>query len=168
MLRLLCPNRIVALTYDIDAAYLQDQLLAGVIVDLDNTIIVWNSPNVPAATIHWVEQLQAAGIQVCLLSNNRGPRVEGIAKILKVPFVSKACKPWSSGFRQAAKVMNLLPRQVAVVGDQIYTDILGGNRIGCHTIWVTPLSKKEFFGTKITRRLEKLTVLLLRRKGMIP
>ena len=168
MLRLLCPNHIVAVTYEIDAGYLHNQRLAGIIVDLDNTIIAWNCPTLPEATINWVKELQAAGIQVCLLSNNRGPRVGRIASILKVPFVSKACKPRALGFRQAVRVMNLLPCQVAVVGDQIYTDILGGNRIGCHTIWVTPLSTKEFFGTKITRCLEKLTVLLLRRKGMIP
>jgi HAD superfamily phosphatase (TIGR01668 family) len=168
MLRLLCPNRIVLVSYEIDAVYLQKQQLAGVIVDLDNTIIAWGSPTLPEATINWVKKLQAAGIKVCLLSNNRGPRVGRIANILKVPFVSKACKPRALGFRQAVRVMNLLPRQVAVIGDQIYTDILGGNRIGCHTIWVTPLSTKEFFGTKITRRLEKLTVLLMRRKGMIP
>jgi HAD superfamily phosphatase (TIGR01668 family) len=168
MFRLLCPNRIVAVTYEIDAAYLKNQRLAGVIVDLDNTIIAWNSPTVPEATIQWVKKLQAANIQLCLLSNNRGPRVERIAKILAVPFVSKACKPRTPGFRQAVRAMNLLPREVAVVGDQIYTDILGGNRIGCHTIWVTPLSTQEFFGTKITRRLEKLTLLVLRRKGMIP
>ncbi len=168
MFRLLCPNRIVAVTYEIEAGYWKDQRLAGVIVDLDNTIVVWNSPTVPEATIDWVKKLQAANIQVCLLSINQGPRVERIAQILQVPFVSKACKPRSQGFRQAVRSMNLLPRQVAVVGDQIYTDILGGNRIGCHTIWVTPLSTQEFFGTKITRRLEKLTVLLLRRNGMIP
>lgn len=168
MFRLLCPKRIVAVTYDIDAVYLKNLQLAGVIVDLDNTIIAWNSPTVPEATIDWVKQLQDANIQVCLLSNNHGPRVERIAKILHVSFVAKACKPRAQGFRQAVRSMNLLPGDVAVVGDQIYTDILGGNRIGCHTIWVTPLSTKEFLGTKITRQLEKITVLLLRRNGMIP
>lgn len=168
MFQLLCPNRIVAMTYEIDPEYLRSQQLAGVIVDLDNTIVVWNSLIIPEDIRLWVGKLYAAGIQICLLSNNCGPRVEMIADILNMPFVSNACKPRSQGFRRAVRTMNLLPGEVAVVGDQIYTDILGGNRIGCHTIWVTPLSTQEFLGTKITRWLEKITVLLLRRKGMIP
>jgi uncharacterized protein len=166
MLRLLCPNRSEAVIYDIEPCDLQREKILGMIVDLDNTIIPWSSPNVPEATMQWVRKLKVVGIQVCLLSNNHGPRVQKIAKILEVPFVSKACKPMSHGFRQAIQMMDLLPQQVAVVGDQIYTDILGGNRIGCYTIWVSPLSTKEFMGTKITRRLEKLTVLLLRHKGL--
>lgn len=168
MLRLLCPNRSEAVIYDIEPHDLQREQIVGMIVDLDNTIIPWRSPNVPEATMRWVGKLKAAGIQVCLLSNNRGPRVQRIAKVLQVPFVSKACKPMAQGFRHAVQTMDLLPKQVAVVGDQIYTDILGGNRIGCYTIWVAPLSTKEFIGTKITRRLEKLTVLLLRHKGLLP
>ncbi|MBU2703927.1 HAD superfamily phosphatase (TIGR01668 family) [Sporomusaceae bacterium BoRhaA] len=168
MLRLLCPNRSEAVIYDIEPYDLQRENIVGMIVDLDNTIIPWSSLNVPDATMRWIRKLKAAGIQVCLLSNNCGPRVQKIAKILQVPFVSKARKPMIKGFRQAVQMMDLLPQQVAVVGDQIYTDILGGNRIGCYTIWVSPLSTKEFMGTKITRRLERLTVLLLRHKGLFP
>jgi HAD superfamily phosphatase (TIGR01668 family) len=63
--------------------------------------------------------------------------------------------------------LQLMPEQVAVIGDQLFTDILGGNRLGCYTIWVKPLNAKEFLGTKITRQLEKLAVRFLQSKKLM-
>jgi len=63
--------------------------------------------------------------------------------------------------------MALKPSQVAVVGDQVFTDILGGNRLGLYTILVCPLNKKEFIGTRVVRQVEKAVLNRLKRKGLI-
>jgi HAD superfamily phosphatase (TIGR01668 family) len=94
-------------------------------------------------------------------------RVKSIAAIFGIPFISRAYKPAKTGFHHAVTAMELPRDQVAVVGDQLFTDILGGNRIGLVTIWVRPLCTQEFIGTKITRRLEKLAVRILKAKGLM-
>lgn len=141
--------------------------IKGIIFDLDNTIIPWDSPYMSPEMMEWIHWLIAEGFQLCLLSNNIGTRVETIAEIFNIPFVCRAYKPAKTGFRQAVVSMKLPTSQVAVVGDQLFTDVLGGNRLGLYTIWVTPLSAKEFIGTKITRQLEKITVRILKAKGLI-
>ena len=165
--KLLCPQIIVKTLYDIDINTLEEQGIRGIIFDLDNTIIPWDSPNMSPGIIQWLNNLLARGFKICLVSNNMGKRVQTIAGIFDIPFVSRAYKPAKTGFRQAIAVMELTDNQVAVVGDQLFTDILGGNRLGLYTIWVAPISGKEFIGTKITRRLEKLAVRILRAKGLM-
>ena len=167
MYNLLCPQIIVKTLYDIEMNKLQQKGIRGIIFDLDNTIIPWDSPNMSPDIIQWIQALLAQGFKICLVSNNMGKRVQTIAGIFGIPFVARAYKPAKSGFRQAIAAMKLTEIQVAVVGDQLFTDVLGGNRLGLYTIWVTPLSSKEFFGTKITRRLEKLAVIILRAKGLM-
>lgn len=167
MYNLLCPNLIIKSLYEIEIHILQQQGIKGIIFDLDNTIIPWDSPTMSPEIIEWLQEMLAQGFQICLVSNNMGKRVRDIAGIFGIPFVSRAYKPAKSGFRQAMARMNLTEGQVAVVGDQLFTDVLGGNRLGLFTIWVKPLSAKEFIGTRITRRLEKVAVKILRAKGFI-
>lgn len=158
---------IVKSLYDIDMNTLQQKGIRGIIFDLDNTIIPWDSPNMSPDVIQWLKNVVVQGFKICLVSNNMDKRVKNIAGIFGIPFVSRAYKPAKSGFRQAIVALDLTEDQVAVVGDQLFTDILGGNRLELYTIWVTPLSTKEFIGTRITRRLEKLTVRILRAKGLM-
>ena len=167
MYNLLCPNLIIKSLYEIERTSLQQQGIKGIIFDLDNTIIPWDSPNMSPDISQWLRALLAQGFKLCIVSNNMGKRVQTIAGTLGIPFISRAYKPANSGFRQAIAIMELTNSQVAVIGDQLFTDVLGGNRLGLYTIWVTPLSAKEFVGTKITRRLEKLAVRVLRAKGLM-
>lgn len=167
MYNLLCPNITINSLHDIKPNALQHMGIRGIIFDLDNTIIPWDSEQMSPEIIQWLHTLLAQGFKLCLVSNNMGKRVQTIAGILGIPFIARAYKPAKTGFRQAIATMELTESQVAVVGDQLFTDILGGNRLGLYTIWVTPLSAKEFVGTKITRRLEKLAVRMLRAKGLM-
>jgi len=164
---LLCPKVIVNILTDIELTPLHDRGIKGIIFDLDNTIIPWDKEQMSPHIIEWLHFLLSQGFKLCLVSNNLGKRVENIAGIFNIPFVSRAYKPAKSGFRQAVRAMELADNQVAVVGDQLFTDILGGNRLGLYTIWVKPLSTKEFIGTRITRRVEKMAIRLLRTKGLM-
>lgn len=167
MFRLLCPRWQVNSLFEIELDKLHEIGIKGVIFDLDNTIIPWNAHTMPTKIISRLRTFQAEGFRICLLSNNMGQRVSDIAAIFSVPFVSPAYKPSKTGFRRAVAALGLTEREVAVVGDQLFTDILGGNRLGLFTIWVSPLSSDEFIGTKITRKLEKITARILRVKGLI-
>lgn len=146
---------------------LKENNIHGLIFDLDNTIIPWDSPIVNPEIEEWLKSLINHGFKICLVSNNMELRVRTVASRFNIPFVSRAYKPAKSGFRQAADIMSLSHSEVAVIGDQLFTDILGGNRLGMFTIWVKPLSTREFLGTKITRQLEKAAVRILKAKGLL-
>ncbi|HEY3426384.1 MAG TPA: YqeG family HAD IIIA-type phosphatase [Negativicutes bacterium] len=167
MYNLLCPRVRVNSLYEIKLDVLQQNGIRGIIFDLDNTIIPWDSPSMQPEVMQWLEGVLAQGFKICLVSNNMGQRVQDIAAVLAVPFVARAYKPAKNGFRQAVKIMSLAAHEVAVVGDQLFTDMLGGNRLGLFTIWVTPLSSREFIGTRFTRQVEKLAVRILRAKGLM-
>lgn len=167
MYKLLCPHIVVKSLYDIELHTLKGNGIKGIIFDLDNTIIPWDQPNMSPEIIKWLHGLLAQGFKLCLVSNNMDKRVRTIAGIFNIPFVARAYKPAKTGFRRAIATMELSDHQIAVVGDQLFTDVLGGNRLGLYTIWVAPLTTKEFIGTKITRRLERFAVRMLRIKGLM-
>lgn len=167
MYSLVCPRLIVKSLYDIDIDQLRKLGVRGFIFDLDNTIIPWDSETIQPDVISWLQGLLKSGFKLCLVSNNWNKRVQKIANDLGIPFVSRAYKPAKTGFRRAADLMNLPPQAVAVIGDQLFTDILGGNRNGMYTIMVAPLTSREFIGTKITRKIEKITISMLKAKGLI-
>ncbi|QDR80316.1 YqeG family HAD IIIA-type phosphatase [Sporomusa termitida] len=167
MLKLLTPCLVVNTIYDINLALLKQRGIRGIIFDLDNTIVAWNSPELGPDMRAWLQQLSGHELKVCLLSNNGNKRVKAIADQCGAPFVARALKPARTGFRQAVHTLGLTPAEVAVVGDQLFTDMLGGNRLGLFTIWVQPLASQEFIGTKITRQFEKLAIRLLRASGRL-
>lgn len=167
MYQLLCPRMTANHLPAVQAENLIKLGIQGVILDLDNTIIAWDSTELCPEAANWIRGAQSAGLKVGLVSNNHRQRVESFAVVFGIPFASRAFKPAKSGFRQVIEAMTLTADRVAVIGDQLFTDILGGNRLGCYTIWVKPISAQEFVGTKLTRQLEKLTVRFLESKKMM-
>jgi len=161
------PDSAVDSVFDIDLAHLKAQGIRGIIFDLDNTIIPWDSCDICPTISEWMIGVMAQGFRVSIVSNNWHKRVQAIAVRFDLPFVSRAYKPAKAGFRRALAAMKLEPHETAIVGDQLFTDVLGGNRMGLYTIWVKPLTSKEFIGTRIHRRFEKLAVRILKAKGML-
>lgn len=140
---------------DISPELLHRMCVKGLLLDIDNTLTTHDNP-VPAAGVEaWVAEMKAAGIQMRLVSNNHAPRVEPFAKLLGIPCICEGKKPLSSGFSRAAKDMGIPKKQLCVIGDQIYTDILGANLFGVKSIYVPPmeLEKTSFF--KLKRKMEK-------------
>ncbi len=167
MYNLFCPKCIVDSLFDIDLNQLKALGIRGFILDLDNTIIPWDSKEMSLEITAWIQMLKTEGFQICIVSNNYDKRVKAIAALFAIPYISRAYKPLKGGFRHGLEVMDLNPKEVAVIGDQMFTDMLGGNRLGLYTIWVKPLNAKEFFGTRISRQFEKIVVYLLKTKGFI-
>lgn len=142
---------------DIKVEDLHANGIKGLILDLDNTITPWNDRTITKLVMDWFETIKAAGIKACIVSNNKGPdRVSTVADILEILYVHRAKKPRKSAFRKGLDVLELSESEVAVIGDQLFTDIFGGNLSGLKTILVSPIHEKEFPGTKVLRFLERL------------
>ncbi|CUH94080.1 hypothetical protein P22_0142 [Propionispora sp. 2/2-37] len=164
---LFCPNMKVDSVSDIKPELFKQRGIRGLVFDLDNTILPWGGARIPEDISVWFSRLKAEEFSFCLVSNSYEKRVCQFAAALSASYVAWACKPSIRGFQKAADKMNLHPEQVAVIGDQLFTDILGGNRAGLFTILVEPLSTKEFPTTRISRILEKKLLNKLKAEGMI-
>jgi len=139
---------------DIPLDQLREAQIKALIFDLDNTVTEWNNREVRQDVEEWFGKLKAMGFAALILSNNSAARIADVAARLGVPFIHKARKPRRQSFYGAVRLLQVKPEEAAVIGDQIFTDILGGNRAGLFTILVKPLSKREFVGTKVSRALE--------------
>ena len=129
--------------------------LSALLLDLDNTLVPYGEQGEPPKPLEeWIHGLQAAGLRAYLVSNAKPSRVRYWSERLGLPGLGLAAKPWL-GFRRALKRWDLNPSQVAVIGDQLFTDVLGGNLVGAHTVLVAPLSKHELGYTRLVRRLER-------------
>jgi len=140
---------------EINLEKLKEMGIRGIITDLDNTLVPWNNREVDHHLCQWLARAREMGFSLCIVSNNSKQRGGDLARQLELPAVWKAIKPRRRAFRQALEKMGLPPEQVAVLGDQLFTDVLGGKRLHLYTILVEPISKREFFGTRMIRLLEK-------------
>lgn len=149
------PGLVVHDVRDIDLDRLAALGIKGVIVDVDNTLVAWGGSAPPREIVDWFGRLRARGFSACLLSNAGERRVQAFAAQLGVPAVANAAKPRRRGFLAALGLLGTGPSSTAVIGDQIFTDVWGGNRLGLFTILVTPISRREFVGTRLVRLLER-------------
>ena len=151
--------------YHITPEYLRALGLRGLALDLDNTIVPYGDNRENLRLTIWVAGLSAAGVRAVLVSNAMPERVRLWSGRLGVPGLALAGKPWPWGFRRAARRMKLAPSEVAVVGDQLFTDVLGGKLAGSFTILVTPISSNSLPHTRLARYAERL--LLSRSHGEV-
>ena len=163
MLSKLKPKLYVHSIYHIDFEKLKQRGISGVIIDLDNTITEWDNPGLSDQVFDWFAKMKLAGLKACIVSNNGHNRVAIAVEKLGIPFLAKANKPRRGAFRRAMELMKTNPEQTAVVGDQIFTDILGGNRLNLFTILVVPITSKEFIGTRLVRIVERRVL-----KSLVP
>ncbi|MDQ0286513.1 HAD superfamily phosphatase (TIGR01668 family) [Desulfofundulus luciae] len=165
MFKLLYPKLYVAKLFDIDPAELQKKGIRAILLDLDNTIVPRDQDCCPDEIMQWIKKAKKHGFKLCIVSNNSPARVQALASSLAIPAVYRAVKPARRPFIQAMKLLGVTPGQTAVIGDQIFTDVLGGNRLGLYTILVVPLPGREFWATRLfSRRLEKVVLRRLARK----
>jgi HAD superfamily phosphatase (TIGR01668 family) len=155
MLDIFSPDLYVSNIYELEVSYFVNKNITGILIDLDNTLLPWDSYNIGQKQINWVRQFKMHEISVCMISNNKAERVDRCAKILEIPAVTRPMKPSRNAFLKGLKILGTTPEQTAAIGDQIFTDIFGAKRVGIHAVLVKPLSDKEFFFTKLMRKLER-------------
>ncbi len=155
MIKILQPRLFLTSIFDLDLPSLHARGVRGLIMDLDNTLVGWNRPDMTEELSNWLKGARDQGFKMCIVSNNMVDRVEQFANLAGVMAISKAAKPRRRSFTLAMKKMGSTPKSTAVIGDQVFTDILGGNRLDLYTILVHPIDSHEFWTTRIVRRLEK-------------
>ena len=159
MLGLITPAAYYETVCQINLKQLQQQGIRLLLFDLDNTITTWNSPELNHEVKKWFQELHHLGLQGCILSNNSAQRIQGIANELDIAYVPKARKPLPQGYHRAMRLCNGNKETTVMIGDQLFTDMLGANLAGIAGFLVKPISlAQEFRGTKINRKLERLVM----------
>lgn len=149
------PTYVFKSVTDITQDFADKNNIKGMILDLDNTLTTHNNP-VPADKVtEWIDTMKSNGMKMMIVSNNRPERVLPFAQGLKLDFVPNGRKPLSTGFKKAQSIMEIPFSQIVIIGDQIFTDILGANLKRVRTVYVHPIELEKGFFFKIKRFFEK-------------
>ena len=139
---------------EITINFLQKNKINALILDVDNTLIDYDK-NLPKETIEWAKELKNNNIKLYILSNtNKKEKVKTVANKLGIEYMYFAKKPLKTGFKKVQEKLKEPSPNIAVVGDQIFTDIVGGNRCKMFTRLVEPIAEKDIWITMVKRPLE--------------
>lgn len=164
--KLIMPKEFVFSVFDITPEKLKKAGIRGIITDLDNTLIEWNRADATEELIEWFKKMHDAGIQIVILSNNKEPRVKKFADPLGIPYIYRARKPLTIGFKRALELLKMRPEEVLMLGDQMLTDMMGANRKKLHTILVKPVAQSDGLVTRFNRFIERRVYKYLSKKGI--
>ena len=160
----LLPRRMLRRVTDITPALLSEYGAKALFLDFDNTIVPYTTDTPSPEVLRWLEALRADGVQLCVVSNSRKPRVVRFCETYGLDCVTHARKPFQKGIRRALLRCGLLPGETALAGDQIYTDVLGANCAGLTSILVRPIHLHNIW-LKLRRGLELPWIALAGRLG---
>ena len=135
--------------------FLRNAGARAILIDADNTLSFHGSQEPYPGVAEWLRKIVGNGIPAVIISNNERERIEPFARKLGLPFVEKSKKPLPVGFRKACRKLGVPPSETAVIGDQIFTDVLGGNLIGATVILTEPLGPDTDKFIKAKRHFEK-------------
>ena len=151
----LYPKELLGKVEEITIEFIKKNKLKALILDVDNTLIDYYKI-LSEEKIKWAKNLKGQGVKLYILSNtNKKEKVEKVANKLDIPYKLFAKKPSKKGFQTIQKELNLKSEEIGVVGDQIFTDIIGGNRCEMFTILVEPVDKKDLLITAWKRPIEE-------------
>ncbi len=157
MLKRFYPKRIADSAYVIDYQKLYNEGYRGIIFDIDNTLVE-HGADANQKAIDLIAGLKKIGFQVCLISNNKEERVSRFNREIKVKFIHNAQKPARKNFIKATMLMGTTIKNTVFVGDQLFTDVFGANRVGMLTYFVKPIGPKEEIQIVFKRKLERIVL----------
>ena len=150
------PNVYFKSVLEITIEFLNKNKIKALILDVDNTLIDYYK-NLSPEVLNWATELQGQGVKMYILSNtNKKEKVENVAKKLGLPYRMFAKKPSKKGFLKVQEKLNINSENIGVVGDQIFTDVIGGNRCNMFTILVDPVTSKDYWYTAWKRPVENI------------
>lgn len=152
--------------FDIDYEYLKKKNIKCIIFDLDNTIMTIDEEHPKKKVLELINKLKKDFIIYVLSNNKSKERVKKAGEYLEVGYFNLALKPLGYGFKRVLRKEKLKVINCCNIGDQLVTDILGGNRLGLLTILVDPIAKKELKVTKINRYIEAKKLKKLKEKNL--
>lgn len=155
---MLAPDLHVSRVRDIDLAWLTNRGIRAVLVDVDDTLLPGDDQPMHDADRAWLDTVQGAGLDLAILSNGTAQRVHTLGAHLGVPTFALAGKPFSFAFRRALAALGRQPSESAMVGDQLFTDVLGARWAGLTSVLVQPLTPGRHAHTRLIRHVERLVL----------
>lgn len=141
---------------DVNMRHLDYLGVDTLLLDVDNTLSTDHGTVLTKGLTEWIERMKNDGIKLVIVSNARKERVRPFAEKLGLKFIGLGLKPLPFGYFRGVRYVSSKRKSTAIVGDQIFTDILGGRLSGVKTILLTPIKLENKFSFKIRRKLEKL------------
>ncbi len=152
--RYFMPDIFADTVFDIDIELLAEKGIKAFVFDIDNTLATYAMPIADAETLSWIRNLKDGGFGVYFVSNNNRERVRIFSENAGVPYFARALKPRGKYLRRACSEMGVKPCETVLVGDQLFTDIMGGKRLKMLTVLVKPISDSEDWFVKLKRGIE--------------
>ena len=144
-------KRITAVTPDL----CREHGLRALLLDVDNTLALHGNPVPAPGVAEWVRRMEQAGIVCVIVSNNNAERVSAFAAGLGLPFVANAAKPLPWGLKKAMALAGAVPKETALIGDQILTDLLGAGAAGISMILLEPIREEESGFLRVKRKIDQ-------------
>ncbi|MCI6626967.1 MAG: YqeG family HAD IIIA-type phosphatase [Tenericutes bacterium] len=166
MIELYKPDMYRKDIYDINYKKLKSYGIKCILFDLDNTLIPCFKKRPTRKSKDLIEELKDMGFKVILFSNSGKKRLLPFKNILEVDCSASSRKPSSKKFKKVMNDYKFREAEIAIIGDQIMTDIFGGNRVGIFSILVNPIAKKEYFFTRFNRMIEKKVIKKLEKNDL--
>jgi len=145
----------VARVEDLDVTILREMNVRGLLLDVDETLLASGATAVDATVEAWIASLRGAGLHLSLVSNGRPSRVDFVSRTLAIPGTALTGKPFPRAYLRAAHRFGVPMDTIAMVGDQLFTDVLGARWAGLRTILVDPRSEGGLLHTRLLRHVEK-------------
>ena len=150
------PNQIVQDIYAIDFVKLRAAGIKALVLDIDDTLLPRKVNDVSPQVFEWVVSRKEEGFSLCLASNSRHPmRVKFIGDTLEVASMAMGFKPLPFAFQRSLKILGVKPQEAAMIGDQLFMDVLGANIMGIHSIFVKHLTPETFLPRIWMRKVEE-------------
>lgn len=166
MIELFKPDMYVKDIYTIDYKKLKSYGIKCILFDLDNTLVPYYKNKPTRKVKDFIEKIKDMGFKVIIFSNSNKKRLAPFKNILEVDCAASSRKPFQTKFKKVLSEYKYSQSEVAMIGDQIITDVYGGNRMGIFTVLVKPMSNKEAFQTKLNRVFENIIIKQLEKKNM--
>ena len=151
--RLYCKNIL-----EVTPEFLKENNIKALILDVDNTLLDFDLKIIDGLE-NWGKTMKENEIKCIILSNsNKETKVKMVADLLGIEYIKFAMKPLKRGFKMAQKQLDVPFENIAAVGDQIFTDVIGANSVKMYSILVKPLAEKDLWMTRFKRPIEELVI----------
>lgn len=153
---ILLPTVKINRVTDIKLPLLEKYGIEALILDVDNTLSTHHGEILTDGLPEWLDYMKQSGIALTVLSNSKEERVKPFAEKIGLNYISMGLKPLPFGYLRALRALSSEKKKTAIVGDQIFTDVLGGNAVGLKTVLLTPIKPENGLWFKIRRKAERL------------
>ncbi len=152
------PNIKLDRVTNITPEILKKYKLTSLILDVDNTLSTHHGQVLTEGLPEWLKLMRDNGIKMTVLSNSNSKRLEPFAKKIGLEYISMGLKPLPFGYLRALKRLSSKRKETAIVGDQIFTDVMGGNLVGLKTVLLTPIKPETSLRFRMKRKVEAFLI----------